>query len=967
MSLGANSTTKHCLEGWPMNKRITCILVIVLVLLSMTACKKNDNNSGLGNIKGTVLSKQTNKPIYGVTVEVTSGKTVKKLETNEKGQYSTAVPAGNVTITASRAGYRTQHVTATLQKNAQLNLDPILLEIEDDVISIEGTATFAPSLPNWSAKVFVEVSIVDDNQKYADMKEVSAGTVQSASYHIEGLKRDRNYIIIGRAANLPGDAKIDGPQTQTIKNIIRKSEMADPEQNVFTVNISPETTELVAAVELYLVNTGRGLNDAGVDDDLDAIMEADDPLQMAITLSTTTVRGTIQDILSEPLGEATVVIIGSNTQLSAVSNATDGSFAITLVPIRYQGVRAEKAPRYFGAEQTDLELVAGVPCEVTLKLDPNPAVIPQDLNAAAALMTEDAGSGGALTDWLTSDFLYTYMMDAPEGKADAMADFKANYVAVRPGTAIDYEAVEESKVEFSFVNENWSMRRVSTYERYGYTASGTVRYGNQRWQLAALTVEGEVRLPLAPNTLTATVGDASAKLGWTAPVPEDPEIDGYKIYRTSTATMPAGDATPIGSVSVGSGGGDNAGLSYQENNLPTGTYYYWVRSVDEYAGKENLSDYSLCKEVYVVNALQTVQQFVTYALARDKASMTGMLADGFTWMPVGGSSISFDKAAFVNYIYDQFVPLSGLPVCSWVLDTSSLTFNRSTSGTNATVAVPASLAGRFSDSYAGKTRRWREVLETWIISLTNGKLQYFDFGARELLPAAPTNFRWKHVEDGNTIMLEWNKPNDPELKGYRIYRNTVNDFSKATLVTDLTSTKSDYSIDDIVDEQYFYWIVAYDNYDAESVPSAPVLIGVPEEIRVLAENFLIASFNKSETQVKQYTSFDFIAYLLYMERTLETYCDFINFSMAAPPYSIAYYQVINPGPEGGPDKGSDEYSIRASDDWTRYRLTFVKRDEDGDPVSICTWSGVTCMAITVHITNIDDAWWVYQADFLNAY
>lgn len=937
-----------------MNKRITCILVIVLVLLSMTACKKNDNNSGLGNIKGTVLSKQTNKPIYGVTVEVTSGKTVKKLETNEKGQYSTAVPAGNVTITASRAGYRTQHVTATLQKNAQLNLDPILLETEDDVISIEGTATFAPSLPNWSAKVFVEVSIVDDNQKYADMKEVSAGTVQSASYHIEGLKRDRNYIIIGRAANLPGDAKIDGPQTQTIKNIIRKSEMADPEQNVFTVNISPETNELVAAVELYLVNTGRGLNDAGVDDDLDAIMEADDPLQMAITLSTTTVRGTIQDILSEPLGEATVVIIGSNPQLSAVSNATDGSFAITLVPIRYQGVRAEKAPRYLAAEQNGLELTAGVPCNLTLRLDPNPAVIAADLIEAAALMADNSSSN--LSRWLTDDFSYTFLAEAPKNKTTIMEELPASYVSISPGPETTYNSVDGSKTDFDFYNDNWIMRRETTYVRHSYTASGTVRYGEKRWQLVSLTINNEVRLPKAPTSLKVTAGDALAKVEWTAPVPNDPEIDGYKIYRTSTATKPAEGASPIAST--------GSVLSYQESSLSTGTYYYWVRSVDEYEGVEILSDYSLCKEVYVVNALETVQQFIAYALARNKAAMTGMLAEAFEWKPVGEPGYSTDKGRFVDEMDEQFGTTTPL-ACRWDLKLSDPTFSRSTTGSNVTIKVPGLIAGRFSDLYPNRTRRWMEVLETWEVSLIDGKLRYFNAGTRELYPATPAGFTCTNMttlEQDAVVKMSWQKPDDPELAGYRIYRNIENDFSSAEVVGNITNPAqiTDNSIEYISGEQVFYWIVAYDNYGEESAPSNPILTGVPDEIRVLAENFLLASYNKNATDVKKYVTADFFAYLLKEQYSLARYCNFEDFDMpVAPPYDLAYFEVLNPSSSVG--KGVDQNEIRASDDWMRYELTFIVKGGG----TICQWAGISCTNIVVQISYVNDEWKVFAANFLN--
>ena len=916
-----------------MKKRTIYIFIIVLVLISMTACKKKDPpSSSLGNIKGTVLSNEGRDPIYGVKVEVASGSIVKKLETNQNGEYSTAVPAGNIVITASRAGYIAQKVTVVLEKNAQLSVTPILLVLEENAISIEGTATFAAGVPDWSANVYAEISIMDDGLKYADMETIKAGTLKTSAYRIGGLRRDRNYIISARAANLPGDAIKDGPNTQTNKSIIRKSETADPEKSTFTINVGPETNALVAAIELYLANTGRKLNDDGVDADLDAIQSAADPRQRAIELSTTTVQGTIQDILGEPLGEATVVIVGSNPQKSTVSDIGNGTFAITEVPIRYQSVSAGKAPRYLTAGQDVLELVAGVPCNVTLLLDPNPAVIAGDLNAAAVLMADN--SGGALSGWLTDAFSYTFLGVARD-RATAIAELPAAYVAVYPGPDTTYQSIGGSKTNFSFGNDNWTMRRETTFVRCSYRASGTVQYGNKRWQLVTLTIENEVRLPKAPTALTVTGGDASADVGWAAPLPNDPEIDGYRIYRTTTAATPEDTAIPIGSV-----GKDSA--SFAESSLTTGRYYYWVRSVDEYSGVEILSDYSLPKQVYVVNALETVQQFVAFALARDKAGMAAMLATDFKWMPVGELYASIDQTHFVNDMYDQFGTTAPI-ACCWELQLSSPTFSRSTAGTSVTIAVPGSLAGRYSDLYSTRTRRWMEVLETWKVSLTDGKLQYFSAGARELYPGTPTAFictNMNSLELDNAVNLAWQTPEDPQLAGYRIYRGTKNDFSQALEFDEVSDPAATaFSADYFPGAPVYYWIVACDSYGEVSAPSTPVLTGVPNEIRELAESFLEASYRKSEADVKLYTTVDFNAYRLTTKFPLESYCDFTDFSMAASPYELVFSRPV---------LGE-----------LKYELTFIVKDGG----TICTWSRISCTSIIVQISSVDGKWKVFAATF----
>ena len=155
--------------------------------------------------------------------------------------------------------------------------------------------------------------------------------------------------------------------------------------------------------------------------------------------------------------------------------------------------------------------------------------------------------------------------------------------------------------------------------------------------------------------------------------------------------------------------------------------------------------------------------------------------------------------------------------------------------------------------------------------------------------------------------------------------------------------------------------MAYDTYGEESLPSNPVLTGLPDEIRVLAENFLQASFEEKETELRKYITTDFFAYLLETQYSLAYYCSFSFFDMTAPPYEIASYRVLNSGTSVSGGGGADWNGIRASDDWTRYELTYIIKGGG----TICTWHGTICTNIVVQIANVNNEWRVFAATFLN--
>jgi len=87
--------------------------------------------------------------------------------------------------------------------------------------------------------------------------------------------------------------------------------------------------------------------------------------------------------------------------------------------------------------------------------------------------------------------------------------------------------------------------------------------------------------PAAPLELEATSEEGAVALDWSAP-PDD-DVDGYKIYRSTSSFSSTGNAEQMG-------GGLVNESSYRDNEAEEGTtYYYRVTAVDEAENEGDLS------------------------------------------------------------------------------------------------------------------------------------------------------------------------------------------------------------------------------------------------------------------------------------------------------------------------------------------------------------------------------------------
>ena len=88
--------------------------------------------------------------------------------------------------------------------------------------------------------------------------------------------------------------------------------------------------------------------------------------------------------------------------------------------------------------------------------------------------------------------------------------------------------------------------------------------------------------PSAPSALAGASEDGTVALEWSAP--SDGDLDGYRVYRSTSSISDAGAATRA------SGDGLVSGESYSDDEASNGTtYYYRVAAVDEAGNESDLS------------------------------------------------------------------------------------------------------------------------------------------------------------------------------------------------------------------------------------------------------------------------------------------------------------------------------------------------------------------------------------------
>lgn len=200
----------------------------------------------------------------------------------------------------------------------------------------------------------------------------------------------------------------------------------------------------------------------------------------------------------------------------------------------------------------------------------------------------------------------------------------------------------------------------------------------------------------------------------------------------------------------------------------------------------------------------------TMERSTDVPDITGLTVDSASYVEdgfaLGALAIDWDDAAsaFVN-AYDIQVRQNG--TSPWTMSASSTTSSTTVYGLTVGTAYDVRVRCRRSNGVEGA---WNQVDNTTVAGDT-------------VAPAAPSGVA--ATAQTGAIKIDWTNPSDADFRKARLYRNTTNDSSGASLVTDIYGFPSDtgtYTDTVTAGATRYYWLKAQDTSGNASVFSSGV-------------------------------------------------------------------------------------------------------------------------------------------------
>jgi outer membrane protein assembly factor BamB len=268
-------------------------------------------------------------------------------------------------------------------------------------------------------------------------------------------------------------------------------------------------------------------------------------------------------------------------------------------------------------------------------------------------------------------------------------------------------------------------------------SNGVIYAGQSNGKLYAFTPSGQPpAVPGAP-ALSATAGNATTHLSWTAPSDGGSPITGYRIYR---ATASGGETllTPV----------SGSTLSYDDNNLTNGTTYYYRVSAVNGAGEGALSN----------EASATPQGGAPSAPTLSASAGNATVHLSWTAPSDGGSPITGYR------IYRATA--SGGEKFLRLVNASTLSFDDNSVSNGTTYYYRVSAVNG-----AGEGALSNEASAT----------------PQPQLPGAPTNLQAASA-NGKGVQLTWKAPTGSTVSSYSVYRATASASTCGAPFTRLTST-----------------------------------------------------------------------------------------------------------------------------------------------------------------------------------
>ncbi|NOZ03044.1 MAG: T9SS type A sorting domain-containing protein [FCB group bacterium] len=176
--------------------------------------------------------------------------------------------------------------------------------------------------------------------------------------------------------------------------------------------------------------------------------------------------------------------------------------------------------------------------------------VPNDQGKQIKIIWDKFVDDGVALDPITSYTVKRYdeYDDTWTGVGEHTADGSARYALVVP-TLFDSTAD----------GVNWT-----TFKVVAVSGNGTVHES-----LPAKGYSIDNLIPQAPVNMMVSVSNSDIELTWEAP--DDPDINFYRIFRSTEPNFPVDETTEIATTTD---------LSHYDTNMETGTYYYIVAAVD---------------------------------------------------------------------------------------------------------------------------------------------------------------------------------------------------------------------------------------------------------------------------------------------------------------------------------------------------------------------------------------------------
>ena len=308
----------------------------------------------------------------------------------------------------------------------------------------------------------------------------------------------------------------------------------------------------------------------------------------------------------------------------------------------------------------------------------------------------------------------------------------------------------------------------------------------------SITVAKDTTAPAIPTGLTAAIGTGKAvSLDWNDNV--EPDFSEYGIYRNTSAVTPANANTDkVAEVRAS---------RFVDTDVNIGTtYYYWLTAYD---------------------AVENVSGFTSYVQATPSVITAGPIDPSAPDQPNAPTFIS--TTVYQSSDGGQFAQVSltapPLPTKAVALDILYRRTGASDFLIGNQIASAVSYPVSIDDLTVGVAYEFaaRGISFSGALSPVSSVLSR-TAGSKTTPPAVPTSLT-AIAGTGQIISLDWADNTENDLFEYGVYRNTSDNPGAAGEIAQVMASRFvDVSLS--LNQQYFYWVTAYDRSENQSAKSA---------------------------------------------------------------------------------------------------------------------------------------------------